>query len=147
MSNVTECGCDAYQPEITPVGDTINIAPAPDFSQQAALLSPKPVVPVAQPININVWIKDTEAPAISQEEDTVEFIVNFTVSHYDELTGTSKQFIVPKKIAVSKRRLFTDGEQAYASFNATVVESKDKKKSDAQRFRELAGIPHPKNHT
>lgn len=148
MSDINECGCTMDQPEVTPIGAAVNIAPAPEYGpQQAALLSTKPIVPSVQPININVWIKDTEAPFISQEEDTVEFVVNFTVSHYDESTGASKQFVVPKKIAVSKRRLFADGEQGYAAIATAVVESKDtKKKTDAQRFRELAGIPHSKNH-
>ncbi len=125
----------------------VNIAPAPDFNQQAALLSPKPVTPVVNPININVWIKDTEQPQQVSECDTLDFVINFTVSVYDEATNTSKTMVVPKRIQASKRKLLCDAENFGAQIPVTVVETvKQNKKSDAQRVRELAGIPHSKNH-
>ena len=140
---VNECGYDTAAPSVTP----INIAPAPEVSQQAALLMPK-VVPTVSPSNINVFLKDTDIPVQSSDGDTIEFILNFAVSNFDEATGASRQFIVPKRISVSKRRLFADGENAINTMPATVVEevSVEHKKSDAQRMRELAGIPHHKNH-
>lgn len=141
---VNECGYEYGMPEVTPV----NIAPAIDMSQTAALLSPKPVVPAVPSTNINVFLKDTEAPITAEDEDTVFFMLNFSVSVFDEASGTSKQLTIPKRISLSKRRLLADAENMVNQIPATVVEEKQPaaKKSESVRMRELAGIPHKKNH-
>lgn len=142
MSNVSECGYESGAPEVSP----INIAPAVNLSQQAALLSPQPVVAAVPLQNIHVWFKEVELPTEDEDGDTVCFVLNFNVSVFDEATGKSRATIVQKKIAMSKRRLLADAENAINKLSAVVVEQTAQKKSDAVRMRELAGIPHNKNH-
>lgn len=142
----TNCGCTEISPDISNM--PINIAPAPELApQQAALLTPRPLVPQVDPININVWVKDIDQPQQIPSEDMVSFTINFVVSIYDEASNSTKSITVPKKIQASKRKLLADGELLDSQV-ATVVENVKQpyKKSDAQRMRELAGIPHSKNH-
>lgn len=160
--DTSNCGCTeiSYDNFNAP----INIAPAPELApQQAALLTPKPVVPPIAPININVWIKDTEQGSQVTDSDLVDFTINFTVSVYDEATNTSRQFTIPKHIQASKRKLLSDAEAMAAQGAITVIETTEateiepavevvveSTKADSglstKRMRELAGIPHNNNY-
>lgn len=102
--------------------------------------------------NIGVFIKDTESVTSGVESsDIMEFCINFTVSSYSNGEG-SKSYTVKKRIAVSKQALLAQGVAEASHGVATMIESKKPAlvkqagKSELQRAREIAGIPHSRNY-
>lgn len=104
---------------------------------------------------ISVYIKDTEAQTttvgIGADSDIIEFSINFAVSCYGGTEG-SKNYTVTKKISVSKANLLAQGQSEANSKPAQVLEQIQETpkfhigKSDLQRMREIAGVPHNKNY-
>lgn len=123
---------------------------------------PEPVVQpyvAAQP-DVYVYIKETALVSCCNAQNPDEVIidiylgVSITDSGASEYTG--KNGVVKKRLAFSKCKLAADMQTADMTTPVSIVEEKQEekkvvaeepKRSTAQRMRELAGIPHPKNWT
>jgi hypothetical protein len=159
-----DCGCDGGY-EYAPVSEFDGEYGSPGEYNAASAVStaivqePYPTKPTVVPDNvptvvpeITVYIKDYEAVnggVVSG--DIIEFCINFGVSSYSP-EGSSRSYTVKKRIAVSKQALFDQGAAEATHAVATMVESKPTTpvkqlgKSELQRAREIAGIPHSKNY-
>lgn len=153
MDSTSYQPCDCAPVEISPV----NIAPAIQNPQVAALLTPQPVAKHTQPKDIFIYVTETKPLTTNSDSDLVEFVITFNVniSTPSENTGevdigsaVSTNYTVNKHVSVSKTRLANDAVDAISAIVPTVIENvvSSAKKTDVQRARELAGIPHNKNY-
>lgn len=105
------------------------------------------IIPAQNYSNISCYIKDFEAVTSGGiDSDIMEFCLNFVVNNYSE--GKSETYTVRKKISVSKSNLFNQGKMISQATPSQVIESKKSAlgKTDLQRMREIAGVPHNKNY-
>ena len=129
-------------PSVEPI---INITPPAGVAKPLpALLAPPPITAIVpEEIYISANIEQTG----DFTDDASTFEITFDMSS-GETSGK-----VTKKIQVSKSRLMNDLKAQANTIPVTMVEDKKAEpikntlKSEAQRMRELAGIPHRKNHT
>jgi len=130
---------------VPPVEPVINITPPAEVAKPLpALLAPPPTATI---IPEEIFITPEIVQTGDFSDDAITFDITFNISSGE----TSGEVI--KKIQVSKSRLMNDLRAQANTIPVTMVEDKKAEpiknalKSEAQRMRELAGIPHRKNHT